>query len=261
MKSKKFSFLVIFFLTIALQILKAQPETPDFSVSRGFYEQSFDVIVSSQLQGASIKYTMDGSDPITSLTAQVKSSPATIRINPDSSYGVRGKNAGVILRACAVVPNNGISESVTQTYLFVNKVGELSPDGIKPGSGWPNPTTNGQYIIYGIDPNVLNDPRYTNLIDDALLAVPSISIATDLKNLFNPDSGIYMNPENDGAEWERLASIELLNPDGSEGFQINAGIRIRGGWSRHQDNPKHAFRLFFRSEYGDGKLKYPLFGN
>ncbi len=64
-----------------------------------------------------------------------------------------------------------------------------------------------------------------------------------------------------GKEWERAASLELLNPDGSEGFQMNCGIRIRGGWSRHYDNPKHAFRFIFRTEYGEGKLKYPLFGN
>ncbi|MDA3821914.1 MAG: CotH kinase family protein [Bacteroidales bacterium] len=42
---------------------------------------------------------------------------------------------------------------------------------------------------------------------------------------------------------------------------MNAGLRIRGGWSRHPDFPKHSFRLFFRSEYGNSKLEYPLFGN
>jgi hypothetical protein len=41
---------------------------------------------------------------------------------------------------------------------------------------------------------------------------------------------------------------------------INAGLRIRGGWSRHPDYPKHAFRLFFRNEYGAAKLNFPLFG-
>ncbi len=35
----------------------------------------------------------------------------------------------------------------------------------------------------------------------------------------------------------------------------------RGGWSRHDEFAKHAFRLFFRSEYGEGKLRFPLFGD
>ena len=42
-------------------------------------------------------------------------------------------------------------------------------------------------------------------------------------------------------------------------MQTGIGLRIRGGWSRHQSNPKHAFRLFFRGEYGDSKLRFDLF--
>ena len=57
-----------------------------------------------------------------------------------------------------------------------------------------------------------------------------------------------------GFNWERPGSIELIYPDGTKGFQVNAGIRIRGGYSRSTGNPKHAFRFFFREEYGDAKL-------
>ncbi|MGB2806208.1 MAG: LamG-like jellyroll fold domain-containing protein, partial [Sedimentisphaerales bacterium] len=74
-------------------------------------------------------------------------------------------------------------------------------------------------------------------------------------------SGIYVNAYQDGLAWERPTSVELLNPDGSEGFHINAGVRIRGAFSRDGGNPKHALRLFFRSVYGAGKLQYPLFGS
>src|SRR5207249_5592806 len=60
---------------------------------------------------------------------------------------------------------------------------------------------------------------------------------------------IYANPGGDTIAWERPASIELIYPDGTKGFQVDAGIRIRGGFSRSTDNPKHAFRFFFRQEY------------
>jgi hypothetical protein len=238
-------------------------DAPEFSMQRGFYRNSFDVIVGSATPNATIRYTLDGSDPRTSSTASERISPATIRIDPESTEGQRGKTPGVILRACTFAPDYSVSEPITQTYLFFDRVGALSPDGVKPGPNWPNPTTsaNPQVINYGMDPDVLNDSRYKDLIDDALLAVPTISISTDLKNLFAGDSGIYVNASSDGRAWERPASIELLNPDGTEEFQINAGLRIRGGWSRHGDNPKHAFRLFFRQEYGKGKLDYPLFEN
>ena len=35
---------------------------------------------------------------------------------------------------------------------------------------------------------------------------------------------------------------------------------MRGGFSRDPNNPKHSFRLFFRQQYGKGKMDYPLFG-
>ena len=44
-----------------------------------------------------------------------------------------------------------------------------------------------------------------------------------------------------------------------KGFQVNCGIRIRGGFSRDPNNPKHSWRIFFRREYGDAKLVYPIF--
>jgi hypothetical protein len=110
-----------------------------------------------------------------------------------------------------------------------------------------------------MDPDVVNDPQYKNLIDDSLLAVPSFSLVTDLDNLFDPATGIYVNAMQEGRAWERPVSIELINPDGSEGFQINGGFRIRGGWRRRSFNPKHPFRLFFRAEYGQAKLRFPLF--
>ncbi|HVO73082.1 MAG TPA: CotH kinase family protein, partial [Ignavibacteriaceae bacterium] len=233
---------------------------PQFSVKHGFYENSFNLNVYTETTNASIKYTLDGSDPRYSASVIIQSSPAVINIDPESTTGGRGKTPGVTLRACTLVGDT-VSESVTQTYLFISKIGELSPDKQKPGTGWPDQTTSGQWIDYGMDPNILNDSRYASLIDDAMLAIPSISITTDLKNLFSPDSGIYVNAMQDGMEWERPASIELIFPDSTEGFQINAGLRIRGGWSRHPENPKHAFRLFFRQEYGKGKLEYPMFGN
>ncbi len=131
---------------------------------------------------------------------------------------------------------------------------ELGPDW-PPASG-----VSGQSIDYGMDPDVVNDPAYHDLVDDALLAIPSISLVTDLDNLFDSGIGIYVHAGSAGRTWERPVSVELINPDGSEGFQIDAGLRIRGGFSRSGSNPKHAFRLMFRPEYG-GALEYPLFGD
>ncbi len=247
--------------TLPLHVVFASSDSPEFSAKHGFYKNSFDLIISAQVSTAKIKYTLDGSDPRNSPTAMTHAAPDTIRIDPESTDGQRGIAPAVVVRACTVEQDSSMSDVFTQTYVFVDEVGALSPEGVAPAPGWPDPSApvNSQAMHYGMSKSVLNDPRYKNQIDSALLAIPTISIATDLKNLFAADSGIYVNALQDGQAWERPASIELIRPDSIEGFQINAGLRIRGGWSRHPDDPKHAFRFFFRSDYGTSKLDYPLF--
>jgi len=234
---------------------------PTFSHNRGFYETSFTLEIRTNPNGGTIKYTLDGSDPLNSETAIEIISPLTINIDPETETENRGRNPGFIVRASAQNSGSEFSNVVTHTYLFVNRVKNLSPDDQSPGPGWPLSSPSGQYFNYGMDPQILNDDRYVDLIDEALLDIPSISLVTDLENLFDEQSGIFVNAQQHGEEWERPCSVELLNPDESEGFQINAGVRIRGGWHRHSGNPKRAFRLFFRQEYGEGKLRYPLFGD
>jgi hypothetical protein len=230
-------------------------EKPKISVQHGFYKKPFDVVVSTGIDNMDIYYTLDGSDPAQSVTAKVLKSPAKIAIDPQNFNG-RGKTPGVVLRARAKSSNYDFSPIATSTYLFVDK---MAIQTTFPGHDWPQSNINGQYIDLQIDSRVLNDPLYQDLIDDALLEIPSISITTNNMNLFGSDSGIYVNADFRGAEWERPASIELINPDGTKGFQIDAGLRIRGGYSRNPFFRKHAFRLFFRDEYGAGKLEFPLF--
>jgi len=130
-----------------------------------------------------------------------------------------------------------------------------------PGGDWPPRNLSGgnQYYVYDMDPKIVNDPAYADLIDDAFLDIPSISIITDNYNLFDASYGIYSRADQHGYDWERECNLEMFDPNGSAGFNINAGVRIRGGWSRHNNYPKHAFRLFFREEYGYPKLNFPLF--
>src|SRR5207302_9817594 len=113
---------------------------------------------------------------------------------------------------------------------------------------------------YGMDPDIVNNPAWSSTIQDDLKALPSFSIVMNPQDFWGTN-GIYANPSGDGTTWERPASLELINPDGTPGFQINAGIRIRGGYSRSTGNPKHAFRIFFRDDYGANELDYPLFGD
>ncbi len=87
--------------------------------------------------------------------------------------------------------------------------------------------------------------------------ISTLSLVTDPPNLWNCDSGIYMNPNKRGGSWERPVAIELYDPNDQLCFSTNAGIRISGEASR--DYEKKAFRLYFKSEYGPSYLEYSLF--
>ena len=229
-----------------------------FNPDRGFYDPNDAIVVtlSTATEGAEIYYTTNGSEP------DPCNLDAVLYVEPIPVTGTTG------LRAAAF-KTDWLSTNVdTHTYVFVEDVITQSLNGEKPGPDWPDPYKgpDEQWIDYGMDPNIVKDPNYAHLMDDALLSIQTISLVMDLDNLFNPSSdpnigGIYVNATRRGKLWERPTSVELINPDGPEGFQIDAGIRIRGGSSRWDKNPKHAFRLFFRTEYGDAKLNFPLFGD
>lgn len=214
-----------------------------FSVDRGFFEQPFSLEITSETPGATIIYTTNGTVPALT-NGTVYTGPVAI-------------SRTTVLRAAAFKEGFYPSDADTQTYLFVSDVIRQSPNGQAP-PGWPS--NWGQNTVdYGMDPEIVDSTTYRNEITNSLKSLPSFSIVTDLKNLFDPSTGIYANPGQDGAAWERPISLELIHPDGKKGFQANAGLRIRGGYSRSPGNPKHAFRLFFRTAYGDSRLDYPVF--
>lgn len=222
---------------------------PSFSVPHGFYSTTQSVTLTSSTPGATILYTIDGSAP--TVNANLVPTNGIVYTGPITVSSTR------TIRAIAFKQDFKTSFVNAASYLFLNDIVTQSPLGQTP-PGWPASGLNGQEMNYGIDPDIINQYG-VQAVKDSLLSIPTITLTTDLANLFNPTTGIYVNAGNRGSNWERLTSVELINPDGSEGFSTTAGLRIRGGYSRGDFNPKHAFRLYFRGEYGDGKLNYPLF--
>lgn len=216
-----------------------------FSVKRGFFSTPQTVAIACATSGAQIRYTLDGSTP-TETHGTIYTTPLTI-------------SSTTTLRARAFLTDYLASNIDTQTYLFLNDVLAQSQASAV-AYGWPAGPVNGQEFRHGMKPALTS--QYTNAqMIAALQQVPSMSIVTDQTNLTDPSTGIYVNPSGDGATWERPVSLELINPDGSTGFQQDCGLRIRGGQSRSTAFPKHSFHINFRSKYGAGKLKFPLFGS
>ncbi|HEY0457193.1 MAG TPA: lamin tail domain-containing protein, partial [Verrucomicrobiae bacterium] len=222
-----------------------------FTPNRGFYNTPFNLTIFSETTNATIKYTVNGSAPSASNGFLYTN---TLFISSSTN-----------IRAIALMPGALSSDIHTHSYLFVNDISHQS-NNLAPGPGWPAENKAGSPDYdYGMDPTVLALPYVTNEIASDMLALPSYCIVMDLNDLFNPSTtpsigGIYANPRGDTIAWEKPGSLELIYPDNGGGFQANCGIRVRGGYSRDPSNPKHGFRIFFRSDYGLSSLNYPVAG-
>lgn len=252
-----------FFFDMSLTATPPMPAFPYdenvvFSQKAGFFTSPFILTLTSPIAGCTLKYTIDGSDPGTSATASSNSTGSVaLTVNTALNVG-RGTTPGYVVRACLVKAGYKPSPSVAHTYIFLDKV----KTQVHPGAPWPGTSVNNQLLDYAMATDVVNSATYGPQIEKALKQLPTISLTTDMANLFSVATGIYVNAEKGGRAWERPCSIELIDANGVQQFQVNAGLRIRGAASAKQkDSPKRAFRFYFRDEYGAKKLEYPLFGS
>ncbi|MGB0326864.1 MAG: lamin tail domain-containing protein [Akkermansiaceae bacterium] len=220
----------------------------NFEVGRGIFHEPFDETIASTDPGATLIYTTDGSLPSPSNGTQVpasgEDSPATLVLPITTT---------TIVRVMATRTNALPTNVDTQTYLFPEDV--LAQDG----TGLPTPSNSSSTWDYVMDPNIANDPRYPNLSED-LISLPTLSISLPAEDMWG-QNGIYANPTQSGPNWERACSVEYLLPDGSQGFQEDAGLRIHGAGSRFRPAGKKSLRISFRSQYGASKLDYDLFSD
>ena len=231
----------------------------EFSVERGFYDQPFLLTLTSNTTDAEIYYTTDGSDPTTE-NGTLYTSPILI-------------DRTMAFKASGLKDNFFESSEVAHSYIFVNDVVSQSYQSTL-DAGFPA-DWGGVSPDYGLDPDVIglfdSDGNslggdnyggvYADAIKTSLTSLPTLSIALDNDDLFSADRGLYANSLGEGVDWERETSFELIYPDGREGFQINAGLRMQGGaFRRHDLSKKHSLRLLFKGDYGPTKLDFPFFG-
>ncbi|HVR73705.1 MAG TPA: chitobiase/beta-hexosaminidase C-terminal domain-containing protein, partial [Planctomycetota bacterium] len=221
-----------------------------FSSDRGFYDAPFEVALTTETEGAQIRYTLDGSAP-----------------EETSGIAYMGPilmDRTTTLRARAFKPGFEPTNTDTHTYIFLDDIVEQDSQAVL-AAGFPR-TWGSTPADYGLDPDVVgpNDRFggiYAATIRDDLRSLPTLSIVLSMEDMFGA-RGIYTNSEMRGAAWERPASVEWISSDGGSEFQVDCGIRIQGGYFRaHGATRKHSLRLLFRGRYGAAKLKHPLFGD
>ena len=218
-----------------------------FNVERGLFEFPFTLILNDAMADATIRYTLDGSEP-TATNGLTYATPITI-------------NNTATVRATAFRTNTLPSITVTHTYVFLDQV-LRQPNN---PSGFPTGATvfTGFPSDYEMDPEIVTNSVYGPQLKSALKSLPVVSMVMKTDDLFGPVNGIYTHPEPSDAQrslWERACSIELILTNGHSGFQVNCGVRMQGNASRTPSKTsKHPFRLMFRGDYGAGTLDYPVF--
>lgn len=195
-------------------------EDTKFSVKRGFFWAPFDLAISSATPGATIRYTLDG-EPPTATTGEVAAGPIRVA-------------STVTVRAAAFKDGHRETDVDAHTYLFTADI-RTQPDML---------------------PTVVNAAAYAAQIEPGLRSLPVVALSLRDSDFFGQD-GIYSIAMLSGRAQEVEVSFEYFNPADGRSVQAGGGIRIHGGNAR--SHPKKPLRLYFRDEYGDGRLDFPLF--
>jgi hypothetical protein len=249
-------------LLVALTPLSLCAQKLTFSQPHGFCDAPFSLTIAvtgnALPEGAVIRYTVDGSAP--TLESQVYTNPLSI-------------NTTTILRAAAFSDTGRLTAIATATWIFAADVLKQSdhPEGYPEEWGKYTQISGTATADYGMDPEMAADPVLAPKIIEGLKSLPVLSIVTDKDHLFSHENdedrgGIYIftgPPVGDatGHGWTRPASIELMGGPQTYDLTVDCGLRLHGGHGRlAEKNPKHSFRLVFKSQYGPKSLDYPLFG-
>ena len=232
-----------------------------FSATSGFYEQDSLTVTVTAPKGCTVAFTTDGTMP----TAEDNSGEQTAQIELSGSpegYIIKYEEqmrlydfshprfvddptlpSGWMLSAAVVDSSGKLGEPVSHVYFLGADISELFPD----------------ILVL----SVIADPEDLLDYDRGILVAGAVydtwrqtDAAKDIINngrIWEAES----NGTQKGKEWERPCVFQIYDGSRTPVITQAAGIRTQGGYSRRQE--QKSFNLYFRDEYGSGRLKYELF--
>ena len=212
---------------------------PVFSVAGGMRTTSATVAITSTVVGGTIRYTLDGSDPIES--SPVYSVPITLSSRVGQANGIS------MIRTNNQSVGAPYYEGWQQPSGEVYKINVLRARVFKTNV-LPSRITTQSYLI---DP--LGAGRFS---------LPMISISSSSENFFSAETGIYVvgnynNYSQDGSAWERPGHIEFYETGGTLAFQGEVGIRLHGGTT--VSRPRKSLRIYSRNPTGKVPFAHKIF--
>lgn len=234
-----------------------------FSEPPGFYPTALTIQLSCNTPGATIRYTLDGTEP--EITTGTEGTQVSI-------------TASKALRARAFADGMLASPVATGTYL----IGESSERQSVPALCLVGHQERSLYRPFGV--MAISGGAFTNFTAPTTNngmwtqtgATPPVGAA---------DLAAYNNVYHQGPTAERPVNLEILHADGTQGPNVEFGLRVSGSnharpryvltnqnrapgavpgpnddaWSATSFVQKPSFNLFFRNELGGDPLEWPLF--
>ena len=233
---------------------------PTFGVERGTYEKPIKLQLTSSLEGARIRYTLDGREPGPERGLDY-SGPLTITNT-------------TVVRAVALKTGYLRSRVITHSYLFLDQVLHQSntPRGFPKtwgrSQGFQNGVVPADYEmdtdplrVKPNDPSSAVDPEKLLRFRQGLRELPIVSLSLDTQEMFGA-RGLYVTGQEMPVKQsnEKRCSIEMLEPKGKPGFSATCSLDLHGNASRNpMKSPKHGFKLSFKESFGESSLDYRLF--
>ncbi|MCC5842188.1 MAG: CotH kinase family protein [Opitutales bacterium] len=263
-------------------------EPPVFSHTGGFYTDDISLTLSPPDEGATILFTLDGSEPGTH-RLDGEDFPVKQRFP-----GANESNTGPLLTRSLRTHFHTEPIPIADTTATTKRLSRLTttatwdfPPAYMPpaNSVFPKGTVvRARALREGSLPSeIVTHTYFVGAGDLSALGFPIVAVTLPPNSLFHYENGIYTpgkiyddwwldnpterslpdwrrpaNYTQRGREWERTGHIEVRSPNGDLLDGLNAGIRIHGGASRR--DPLKSLRLYARSEYDtSASFTHPYF--
>lgn len=258
-------------------------QPPVFSNPSGFFAEGFDLELTAASEGATVIYTLDGSEPdANNLAGTTYSYKNQYAGNPGETTGPLLSNTFTTLSYTAPIP-------IADRSALPNKIASISSTyDFDPAYIPANPIFKGTVVrAKTVKPGAMTSESVTRNYFVTPLAnnrfsLPVVALSIDEDQLYDYNEGIYVagvdfdtwraaNPEattflewvngianfhRSGIENERIANMSYF-VNGNEVANQKVGIRIHGASSREFRNK--SLNIYSRSEYGASMMDYPFF--